>query len=130
MSAKRSGNSRQPIGFFIGAGTCTSSNCSLYTTNGMLQTGFKPVDTNRCVCKGPNTFINAIKLNYDSRLGVKLLLQNGGGFVCGNQSWEIRTGRPVLKEEEGGGAITYGIGLPEGEFGTVKPVNGRPNCMD
>ncbi|GBM75937.1 hypothetical protein AVEN_125344-1 [Araneus ventricosus] len=37
--------------FFVGAGTCASSNCSLYTTNGMLQTGFKPVDTNRCVCK-------------------------------------------------------------------------------
>ncbi|GBM22320.1 hypothetical protein AVEN_121139-1 [Araneus ventricosus] len=39
--------------FFVGAGTCASSNCSLYTTNGMLQTGFKPVDTNRCVCKEP-----------------------------------------------------------------------------
>ncbi|GBM21454.1 hypothetical protein AVEN_161064-1 [Araneus ventricosus] len=38
--------------FFVGAGTCASSNCSLYTTNGMLQTGFKSVDTNRCVCKG------------------------------------------------------------------------------
>ncbi|GBO12753.1 hypothetical protein AVEN_65722-1 [Araneus ventricosus] len=38
---------------FVGSGTCASSNCSLYTTNGMLQTGFKPVDTNRCVCKGP-----------------------------------------------------------------------------
>ncbi|GBM90606.1 Putative protein in type-1 retrotransposable element R1DM, partial [Araneus ventricosus] len=30
MSAKRSGNSRQPIGFFAGAGTCANSNCSLY----------------------------------------------------------------------------------------------------
>ncbi|GBN79681.1 hypothetical protein AVEN_231123-1 [Araneus ventricosus] len=39
--------------FYVGAGTCTSSNCSLYTTNGMLQTGLKPVDTNRCVCKYP-----------------------------------------------------------------------------
>ncbi|GBM67250.1 hypothetical protein AVEN_213586-1 [Araneus ventricosus] len=39
MSTKRSGNSRQPIGFFVGAGTYESSNCSLYTTNGMLQTG-------------------------------------------------------------------------------------------
>ncbi|GBM37725.1 hypothetical protein AVEN_239869-1 [Araneus ventricosus] len=36
--------------FFVGAGTCASSNCSLYTTNELLQTGFKPVDTNRCVC--------------------------------------------------------------------------------
>ncbi|GBM12166.1 hypothetical protein AVEN_39497-1 [Araneus ventricosus] len=35
--------------FYVGAGTCASSNCSLYTTNGMLQTGLKPVDTNRCV---------------------------------------------------------------------------------
>ncbi|GBO35660.1 hypothetical protein AVEN_190976-1 [Araneus ventricosus] len=40
--------------FFVGAGTYASSNCFLYTTNGMLQTGFKPVDTNRCVCKGPD----------------------------------------------------------------------------
>ncbi|GBM40886.1 hypothetical protein AVEN_14807-1 [Araneus ventricosus] len=40
-------------GFFAGVGTCASSNCSLYTTNGMLQTGFKLLDTNRCVCKGP-----------------------------------------------------------------------------
>ncbi|GBO17699.1 hypothetical protein AVEN_229556-1 [Araneus ventricosus] len=37
--------------FYVGAGTCASSDCSLYTTNGMLQTGLKPVDTNRCVCK-------------------------------------------------------------------------------
>ncbi|GBO06692.1 hypothetical protein AVEN_199094-1 [Araneus ventricosus] len=37
--------------FYVGAGTCASSNCSLYTTNGLLQTGLKPVDTNRCVCK-------------------------------------------------------------------------------
>ncbi|GBL82785.1 hypothetical protein AVEN_106322-1 [Araneus ventricosus] len=37
--------------FYVGTGTCASSNCSLYTTNGMLQTGLKPVDTNRCVCK-------------------------------------------------------------------------------
>ncbi|GBM62533.1 hypothetical protein AVEN_157726-1 [Araneus ventricosus] len=41
--------------FFVGAGTCASSNCSLYTTNGMLPTGFKPVDTNPCVCKEPYT---------------------------------------------------------------------------
>ncbi|GBO24298.1 hypothetical protein AVEN_83514-1 [Araneus ventricosus] len=39
--------------FYVGAGMCASSNCSLYTTNGMLQTGFKPADKNRCVCKGP-----------------------------------------------------------------------------
>ncbi|GBN64141.1 hypothetical protein AVEN_192573-1 [Araneus ventricosus] len=39
--------------FYVGAGTCASSKCSLYTTNGMLQTGLKPVDTNRCVCKEP-----------------------------------------------------------------------------
>ncbi|GBM29588.1 hypothetical protein AVEN_130072-1 [Araneus ventricosus] len=39
--------------FFVDAGTCASSNCSLYTTNGMLQSGFKPVDTNQCVCKEP-----------------------------------------------------------------------------
>ncbi|GBM47473.1 hypothetical protein AVEN_153687-1 [Araneus ventricosus] len=39
--------------FFAGSRICASSNCSLYTTNGMLQTGFKSVDTNRCVCKGP-----------------------------------------------------------------------------
>ncbi|GBO05416.1 hypothetical protein AVEN_29704-1 [Araneus ventricosus] len=38
---------------FAGAGTCACSNCSLYTSNGMFQTGFKSVDTNRCVCKGP-----------------------------------------------------------------------------
>ncbi|GBN52971.1 hypothetical protein AVEN_189816-1 [Araneus ventricosus] len=37
--------------FFVGAGTCASSNCSLYTTNGMLQSGFKPVNTNWYVCK-------------------------------------------------------------------------------
>ncbi|GBM50441.1 hypothetical protein AVEN_53018-1 [Araneus ventricosus] len=34
-------------------GMCASSNCSLYTTNGMLPNGFKSVDTNRCVCKEP-----------------------------------------------------------------------------
>ncbi|GBN32356.1 hypothetical protein AVEN_57042-1 [Araneus ventricosus] len=28
--------------FYVGAGTCASSNCSLYTTNGMLQTSLKP----------------------------------------------------------------------------------------
>ncbi|GBO29818.1 hypothetical protein AVEN_218095-1 [Araneus ventricosus] len=39
--------------FYVGAGACASSNCSLYTTNGMLQTGLKPVNTNRCVCKEP-----------------------------------------------------------------------------
>ncbi|GBL90688.1 hypothetical protein AVEN_219354-1 [Araneus ventricosus] len=38
---------------FAGVGTCASSNCCLYSTNGMLPTGFKSVDTNRCVCKGP-----------------------------------------------------------------------------
>ncbi|GBM30754.1 hypothetical protein AVEN_30578-1 [Araneus ventricosus] len=55
MSAKRSGNSQQPIGFFAGGGTCASSNRSLYTTNGMLPPGFKSVDTNWCVCKGPSS---------------------------------------------------------------------------
>ncbi|GBN60755.1 hypothetical protein AVEN_265491-1 [Araneus ventricosus] len=39
--------------FYVGAGTSASSKCSLYTTNGMLQTGLKQVDTNRCVCKEP-----------------------------------------------------------------------------
>ncbi|GBN46775.1 hypothetical protein AVEN_73953-1 [Araneus ventricosus] len=39
--------------FYVCAGTCASSNCSQYTTNGMLQTGMNPVDTNRCVCKEP-----------------------------------------------------------------------------
>ncbi|GBN13778.1 hypothetical protein AVEN_258103-1 [Araneus ventricosus] len=39
--------------FFAGVGTCASSNCSLYTNNGMLPTGFKSVDTNRYVCEGP-----------------------------------------------------------------------------
>ncbi|GBN29503.1 hypothetical protein AVEN_139055-1 [Araneus ventricosus] len=38
---------------FAGDGTCASSNCSLYATNGMLPTGFKSIDTNRYVCKGP-----------------------------------------------------------------------------
>ncbi|GBM84864.1 hypothetical protein AVEN_20892-1 [Araneus ventricosus] len=42
--------------FSVGAGTCESSNCSLYTTNGMLQTGFKPLNPNRCVCKGPKVY--------------------------------------------------------------------------
>ncbi|GBN00098.1 hypothetical protein AVEN_170235-1 [Araneus ventricosus] len=41
--------------FFAGVGTCGSSDCSLYTTNGMLQTGFRSVDTNRCVYKGPKS---------------------------------------------------------------------------
>ncbi|GBM96450.1 hypothetical protein AVEN_133812-1 [Araneus ventricosus] len=43
------------------AGTCASSNCSLYTTNGILQTGFKSVDTNRCVCKVPYTYIDQMR---------------------------------------------------------------------
>ncbi|GBM49893.1 hypothetical protein AVEN_92159-1 [Araneus ventricosus] len=42
--------------FFVGSGTCASSNCSLYTTNGMLQTGFKPVDTNRVCARGLTLF--------------------------------------------------------------------------
>ncbi|GBM52286.1 hypothetical protein AVEN_51720-1 [Araneus ventricosus] len=61
MSAKRSGYSRQPIGFLKGAGTCASSNCSLYTTNGMFQTCLKPVDTNRCVCKYPKAHGNGLR---------------------------------------------------------------------
>ncbi|GBM22463.1 hypothetical protein AVEN_183911-1 [Araneus ventricosus] len=39
--------------FFAGVGTYASSNISLYTTNGMLLTSFKSVDTNRCVCEEP-----------------------------------------------------------------------------
>ncbi|GBN21526.1 hypothetical protein AVEN_74962-1 [Araneus ventricosus] len=37
---------------FAGVGMYARSNCSLYTTNRMLPTGFKSVDTNRCVCQG------------------------------------------------------------------------------
>ncbi|GBM34112.1 hypothetical protein AVEN_235055-1 [Araneus ventricosus] len=36
-----------------GIGTCANSNGSLHATNGMWPTGFKSIDTNRCVCKGP-----------------------------------------------------------------------------
>ncbi|GBN88743.1 hypothetical protein AVEN_29497-1 [Araneus ventricosus] len=36
---------------------CASSSCSLNTTNGMLSTGFKSVDTNWCVCKGPMKWV-------------------------------------------------------------------------
>ncbi|GBN10338.1 hypothetical protein AVEN_96823-1 [Araneus ventricosus] len=37
-----------PYRLFADVDTCASSNCSLYTTNGMRPTGFKSIDTNRC----------------------------------------------------------------------------------
>ncbi|GBN09819.1 hypothetical protein AVEN_224491-1 [Araneus ventricosus] len=49
--------------FFAGANSCASSNCSLYTANGMLQTCLKSIDTNRCVCKGP--YIDVHRAPYD-----------------------------------------------------------------
>ncbi|GBM22950.1 hypothetical protein AVEN_172303-1 [Araneus ventricosus] len=40
---------------FAGVGTCASSISSLHATNGMWSTGFKTIDTKRCVFKGPKT---------------------------------------------------------------------------